>query len=81
MRTRIILSMLMVVGIVCLPAAATRGLGSFYKVVKLDGDANGVVVPPIAVEKMKTIRLTVKLENLPEALTVSRSYAHLFKQM
>jgi DNA-binding LytR/AlgR family response regulator len=26
-------------------------------------------------------RLTVKLENLPEALTVSRSYSHLFKQM
>jgi DNA-binding LytR/AlgR family response regulator len=26
-------------------------------------------------------RLTIKLENLPEVLTVSRSYSHLFKQM
>jgi DNA-binding LytR/AlgR family response regulator len=26
-------------------------------------------------------RLSIKLEELPEALTVSRSYAHLFKQM
>ncbi len=26
-------------------------------------------------------RLTIKLENLPDVLTVSRSYSHLFKQM
>ena len=25
--------------------------------------------------------LTIKLENLPEVLSVSRSYSHLFKQM
>ncbi len=69
MRTRIILSMAMAIGMACLPLAAAKKLRPSWMIVKLDGDANGAVVTgispdanaPVAVET-KTISLTVKVD-------------------
>lgn len=78
MRTRIILSMLMVFGAVCLPAAAEKKLRPTWMTVKLDGDANGAVVTGISpdanapgVVETKTIRLTLKLGGDANGLVVT----------
>jgi len=44
----------------------------------------GIIISVRRVAKVSRLfagRLTIKLKDLPETLTVSRSYAHLFKQM